>query len=96
VRNNLGVLNGGVICMVAEEAALRAGAETFGAGAFVSQLSVSFISQVRQGPVRTEAEMLGLGLGGSVRTLVVDGGSGQVAALAMATVASTSRGASGR
>jgi len=81
ILNNLGILNGGVMCILAEEAALLAAASATRRPVSVTQLSMDFISAVRTGPVQTEAAVIGRERHGMVvRGRVIDGGADRVAA----------------
>jgi acyl-coenzyme A thioesterase PaaI-like protein len=87
ILNNLGILNGGVMCMLAEEAALLATASATGRPVSVTQLSLDFISAVRTGPVRTDAAVIGREAHGMiVQGRVIDGGADRVAATCTARV----------
>jgi acyl-coenzyme A thioesterase PaaI-like protein len=87
ILNNLDILNGGVTCMLAEEAVLLAAATSLRQPISVTQLSIDFISAVRRGPVLTEAAIVGREPNGVVvRGLVLDGGVDRLAATVTARV----------
>ena len=87
ILNNLGILNGGVMCILAEEAVLLAAAGATGRPVSVTQLSMDFISAVRTGPVRTEATVIGREQHALVvQGRVIDGGADRLAAVGTARV----------
>jgi acyl-coenzyme A thioesterase PaaI-like protein len=88
ILNNLGILNGGVICMLAEEATLLAAASALAQPISISQLSIDFVSAVRTGPICTRAQVVGrVRRGVIVKGQVLEAGSSRLAALVTAEIA---------
>ncbi len=58
VQNSFGAVNGGVVASLAAAAASRTAAEVFGGDAIALDVSVTYLSQGRVGPLRAHAAVL--------------------------------------
>jgi acyl-coenzyme A thioesterase PaaI-like protein len=71
--NNLaGVMQGAMVSLVAEVAAEEAASSRAGAPAYVSELDIRYLNQVRAGTVRTECTWLGDHADSPIRVALID------------------------
>jgi acyl-coenzyme A thioesterase PaaI-like protein len=78
LNNMAGVMQGAMVALVAEVAAEEAASARLGAPAYVSELDIRYLQQVRGGPVRSSCEWLGDRPDSPIRVVLVDVGTGQL------------------
>jgi acyl-coenzyme A thioesterase PaaI-like protein len=72
LNNMAGVMQGAMVALVAEVAAEEAASVRLGAPAFVTELDIRYLQQVRSGRVRTECEWLGERPDSPIRVALLD------------------------
>jgi acyl-coenzyme A thioesterase PaaI-like protein len=78
LNNMAGVMQGAMVALVAEVAAEEAASARLGAPAFVNELDIRYLQQVRTGPVRSSCEWLGDRPDSPIRVALVDVGTDQL------------------
>jgi acyl-coenzyme A thioesterase PaaI-like protein len=72
LNNMAGVMQGAMVALVAEVAAEEAASDRLGAPAFITELDIRYLQQVRSGPVRSSCEWLGDRPDSPIRVTLVD------------------------
>jgi acyl-coenzyme A thioesterase PaaI-like protein len=82
--NPAGALQGAMVALVAEAAAEEAISARRGEPAFICDIDLRYLHQVRSGPIRTECEWLGDGPNAQVLVRLIDVSTGQLVTHVMA------------
>ena len=75
LNNTAGVMQGAMVALVAEVAAEEAASARLGAPAYVNELEIRYLQQVRSGPLRSSCEWLGDRPDSPIRIALIDVGT---------------------